>query len=184
MTNARWHFNKVRPSQKNREDTQGAFFAANKDIVSSLVRESIQNSLDARLPVSAGPVRVRFFISDGNSELPWADARQFFDDARPHYAAGDSGLGDCPVENTPCRFLVIEDFNTTGLNGRIREYTQPDPATKNSFYSFLRAEGHSNKSHTDRGRWGIGKTVFFQASRTLEKSIRKGARRGAERGAT
>ncbi|MFQ5688064.1 MAG: hypothetical protein ACE5GV_15560 [Candidatus Scalindua sp.] len=41
--------------------------------------------------------------------------------------------------------------------------TQPEKT--NSFYSFLRAEGQSNKSETDRGRWGIGKFVFPKASR-------------------
>src|SRR5262249_52292996 len=29
----------------------------------------------------------------------------------------------------------------------------------------FRAEGHSDKEETDRGRWGVGKTVFPRASR-------------------
>jgi hypothetical protein len=36
---------------------------------------------------------------------------------------------------------------------------------KNGFFNFFRAKGHSDKAETDRGRWGVGKTVFPRASR-------------------
>lgn len=50
MTQFRWHFNTRRPCDKAREPIQGEFFATD-DISNpgeALVREGIQNSLDAR----------------------------------------------------------------------------------------------------------------------------------------
>jgi len=148
---------------------QGEFFAANTNIASSLIREAIQNSLDARLKNGGlhekTPVKIRIFFSGSESSLPWSRVKPFFNEAWGHYTAGNSGLSSCPEQNEPCKFFVIEDFNTTGLNGDIRQFISPINGEQNSFYSFFRAEGQSNKRHTDRGRWGVGKFVFPKASR-------------------
>ena len=56
-----WRFNTMRPSDKAREPIQGEFFAT--DAISNpgeaLVREGIQNSLDARLNGEKVMVRIR-----------------------------------------------------------------------------------------------------------------------------
>jgi hypothetical protein len=59
---------------------------------------------------------------------------------------------------------VIEDFGTTGLTGSV-EQCWLETAARNPFYFFFRAEGQSGKSERDRGRWGVGKTVFPRSSR-------------------
>ena len=103
MENITWHFSKVAPSRKNREAMQGEFFAANKNITSSLIREAIQNSLDARLnngdSTSHGngcskrpPIKIRVFFSGDQSALAWNNVRPFFSDAWGHYNAEDNGL--------------------------------------------------------------------------------------------
>ena len=173
MEKISWNFSKVTPSRKNREAMQGEFFAANKDTASSLIREAIQNSLDAKPKHDTSsltnehenpPVKIRIYFSGEESALPWNDIKMFFDEAWEHYTADDNGMRNCPEQTEACKFVVIEDFNTTGLIGDVCEYIPPIDR-KNPFYSFFRAEGQSNKSHTDRGRWGVGKFVFPKTSR-------------------
>jgi hypothetical protein len=59
---------------------------------------------------------------------------------------------------------VFEDFGTTGLLGDPAEW-KPASGSRNHFYHFFRAEGRSDKSEKDIGRWGVGKQVFPRASR-------------------
>jgi hypothetical protein len=141
---------------------QGEFFASSSTM-KSLVRESFQNSLDASPANTEGPVKIRIYFSGEENALPPALTLPFLSGAWEHYQARYNGLRNCPANNEHCRYLVIEDFNTTGLNGNISEYTTP--VKTNSFYSFFRSEGQSNKCETDRGRWGIGKFVLPKASR-------------------
>ena len=162
MTNTSWHFNKISPSRKNREAMQGEFFASGSTI-ESLIRESFQNSLDAKSDNTDGPVKIRIYNSGKEGALSPDLTSIFISDAWKHYQAHDNGLHNRPGNDEHCRYFVIEDFNTTGLNGNISEYTTPEKT--NSFYSFFRAEGQSNKKEADRGRWGIGKFVFPKASR-------------------
>jgi len=162
MPDTTWYFKEISPSFKNREAMQGEFFASGSTI-KSLIRESFQNSLDAKLNDCEGPVKIRIYFSDEENALHTEQISPFVSDAWAHFQARDNGLRNRPGNDEQCRYLVIEDFNTTGLNGDISEYTTPEKT--NSFYSFFRAEGQSNKRETDRGRWGIGKFVFPKASR-------------------
>jgi hypothetical protein len=59
-------------------------------------------------------------------------------------------------------YLVIEDFGTRGLCGDPARYEDPPPAGDghHDFYWFWRNVGRSGKAGGDRGRWGVGKTVF------------------------
>ena len=56
----------------------------------------------------------------------------------------ENGLRDAPNKKDPCKFLVFEDFGTTGLRGDI-EQAFDEPGNKNSFYYFFRAEGRTGK---------------------------------------
>ena len=62
----------------------------------------------------------------------------------------------------PCRFIVIEDFNTTGLRGDPERVWEPKEGERRGeeFYYFFRAEGRSSKTGADRGNWGVGKYTF------------------------
>ena len=163
MVQAKWHFQEVDPRYKNREAMQGEFFSSGSTI-KGLVREAIQNSLDAKSENSEDPVRIRIYYSGDTHALQSDDLAPFVSEVWPHYHAHGNGLKNCPSKDAKCKFLVIEDFNTTGLNGDIYEYQRPEDA--NQFYYFFRAEGQSSKSKKDRGRWGIGKFVFPRSSRT------------------
>jgi hypothetical protein len=116
MQEISWHFSKVVPSRKNREAMQGEFFASNKNIAASVIREAIQNSIDAGCKL---PVKIRIYFSETKGALQWSKLESFLDKAWPHYTAEGSGLKNCPQKADHCKFLVIEDFNTSGLNGDI-----------------------------------------------------------------
>ncbi len=163
-----WRFNPKRPSDKTRDPVVGEFFASDaiKGAGEALVREGIQNALDARADENVdGAVRVRICLSEADAALTPAQSIQWFSTAWPHYLAPGNGLraGDvCP--ELPCRFLVFEDFGTTGLIGDQHQYEEREGA-KNPFFYFFRAEAKTAKEGDDRGRWGVGKQVFPRASR-------------------
>ncbi len=167
----RWYFNQPKPGDTNREPIGGEFFATDaiRNPAEALVRESIQNSLDAGR--NGETVRVRFFLSDEQCQLLPEKTVPYLEEGWPHFQAERNGLKDAPQQKDACRFLVIEDFGTTGLIGNVEQW-QPFAEIKNPFYYFFRAEGQSGKGELDRGRWGIGKTVFPRSSRMFGLTVR------------
>jgi len=161
----RWHFRMKQANECERNPTTGEYFdeEAIDRPAQALVREVIQNSLDAR--AGEGPVRVRFFCSGNASALPVTRARYWFDELWPHLRAPGSGLRTVPNSPQTCPYLVAEDFGTKGLEGDISARNLPlnaNVANKNHFYAFFRAEGISENTG-GRGRWGVGKTVFARS---------------------
>ncbi len=160
---ATWIFRKKSPAEKSRNPMQDEFFASNSE-AGALVREAIQNSLDARLDENH-PVRVRFLIANDTKRLDWDATTEWIDsEAWNHFKVSGSGLKDIPSDDSGCPFLVYEDFNTKGLNGDILQNAECD-GVKNAFYYFLRAEGQSDKKEGELGSWGVGKIVFPKSSR-------------------
>lgn len=158
-----WKFSNTHKDAKNRQPVHEAFFddADNLDDVSSLVRESIQNSIDARVDFKS-PVKVSFRLSKLNVDSP--GLQQQFAGLAPHMHA-TRGISVDEELKRGCRYLVVEDFNTTGLRGYTHN-EMPTDATKKTenFYYFVHAEGDTNKSDGDKGKWGIGKVVFPKIS--------------------
>lgn len=161
-----WHFLTKRPGDTARNPVTGEYFdeEAIELPAQALVREAIQNSLDAHS--STDPIRVRFYVSGQAHPLTANRANSWFKDAWPHFKSPDSGLRSAQVSAQPgdCAFIVVEDFGTKGLEG--------DPAAsdlgigtaeRNHFYAFFRAEGIS-ENIGGRGKWGVGKTVYPRSS--------------------
>ena len=80
------------------------------------------------------------------------------------------------------KYLVFEDFNTKGLEGKPEEFYVENNGDKvpHNFYYFWRNVGRSGKTDNQLGRWGLGKTVFPASSRintfwglTVRKSDQK-----------
>jgi len=159
-----WIFEVKRSSQKSRDPMQASFFTnySIDDDTHALVREAIQNSLDARSKKETHqPVRVRFFVGTHDAGSKIMDS-YISDEAWKHFNAFDNGLKSPPTRADDCKFLVYEDFHTSGLIGN-ESATEPEKG--NSFYYFMRAEGQSGKDEGERGRHGIGKYVFPYTSR-------------------
>ena len=165
---ATWRFREMQPGEINVDPIEGEFFTTEAigSITDALVRESIQNSLDAAQ--GNEPVAVRFsFFSKPN---PGYDAKviskKYIDGLSPHLQAKHSGLQDTPSSAESINYLLIEDYGTRGLQGDVLQYDDlDDDFKKNDFYYFWRNIGRTRKEATDLGRWGLGKTVFQAASR-------------------
>ena len=166
--NPRWHFNLRRASDRMRDSANDAFFTAEslENLSEALVREGIQNSLDAARRESGGvrQVRVRIqFVANAPQNVREYLARHFHT-AQENF---ERGLDRPDLESlfkSDCGYIAFEDFGTRGLTGDVNEW-RLERAEQNAFFSFFRAEGRSAKSGENLGRWGIGKQVFPTASR-------------------
>ena len=180
-----WRFARMTDAQVNQDPVQGQFFTSESDLPERLVRESIQNSMDARLPGQT--VRIRFAFSGAPGALSSAQARPYLDGLERHFEAvnqparrrqramsGKSGKSGNEVKEQaaiyqaaqllrqPMTYLAVEDFGASGLTGDIRANGSIEPG--NDFWGFFRAVGISVKDSTTGGSWGLGKWVFPDAS--------------------
>lgn len=146
-----------------RNPVSGDFFSqdAIEDASEALVREAVQNSLDAARAGQQVVVRLRVIESLGR--LAQNRIGKILEGLEPHLLAQGNGLLHPPGIFDCERYAVVEDFGTTGLEGDPSEW-DPDAGAKNDFFAFFRAEGYSSKEGEDRGRWGVGKTVFPRSS--------------------
>lgn len=153
-----WLFKKLTEGDLERNPHEAEFFnVGDIDKSASLVREVIQNSLDAKLSTDK-PIRVRFAF--GKHKKSKDDI--YYDELIKHIKS--SGL--LPQEYTTCdyiSFLTIEDFETTGLDGPVTR-EEMSKAGGSNYYNFWWREGISQKEGKKMGRWGLGKTAFHVAS--------------------
>ena len=177
MTDISWQFRKKVRAEMNQDPMQREFFESEPKNT-RLVRESIQNSLDAGIAhVSSGvedqPVRVRFSLAGIHHPLPADRAERYFTRLAPHIDAIpelDDAIRALAARNDLTRdgvpFIVVEDAGTIGLEGDYEqdEYSEGKQADNNHFYWFFRNVGRSGKGDTDNGSWGLGKWVFPDAS--------------------
>ncbi len=152
----KWHFSPQLNDQVETEVTQRDQFN-NDDVAISetIVREAVQNSLDAAQS-DHGRVRVEFRWLDKNSGLKPEFFRSLFDGQIEHARASGMDLDSIDFDNPSA--LVIEDFGTHGLTGSVNKKDQ------NNFSDFWRRHGKSHKTGKSRGRWGLGKLVYSQTS--------------------
>lgn len=177
MTDIRWQFRKMDRAEMNQDPMQREFFEG-EPINTRLVRESIQNSLDAGIahasPDGKGEaVRVRFSLAGIRNPLPAYRAERYFTDLAPHLDAipelddtirALAAHNDLTHDDVP--FIVVEDAGTVGLDGDCEQErdSESTPADNNHFFWFFRNVGRSGKGDTDNGSWGLGKWVFPDAS--------------------
>ena len=161
------------PSEPNQNPFQGEFFTSG--LADRFVRESVQNSLDAR--AGEAPVTVRFTISGPDGAVAKERAGRYLDGLGPHLRAAlqvenanlgldlfdSSALGRrAALLDGPIPFLCVEDFGTTGLLGDVA--ANDIEAQGNDFWGFFRSIGISPKGSDAGGSWGLGKWVFPDAS--------------------
>ena len=131
----------------------------------SLVREIIQNSLDAALPDLNEPVKVDFAYFDMSREkVPDVDN---FQDVLQKCMKSNSGEPDAYkffkeaddlLKRPTIKVLRISDHNTIGLEGS-------NSCKKGTSWSRLVKEsGSSNKGQNSGGSFGIGKSAAFACS--------------------
>ena len=170
LDGAHWRFARMSPSQVNQDPVQGEFFTAAADLPDRLVRESIQNSLDARRPGET--VKVRFAFSGAERALPVEKARQYLIGLDSHIQAVADGPADSAEAaamrlaleclGRPMTYLTVGDSGTTGLLGDVDANREREAG--NDFWGFFRSVGISPKGEDSGGSWGLGKWVFPDAS--------------------
>jgi len=150
----------------NVDPIEGEFFSTEVlgSLPDALVREAIQNSLDAGIPGEQVKILISFPSSDRYLRPPASE--DYLKGLGIHLDSENSGLPERVALTDPMDFILIEDFGTRGLEGDIREdEDRGGQEGKNDFFYFWRNIGRAVEGTTARGRWGLGKTVFQAASR-------------------
>lgn len=152
----KWHFSRQLADQVETEVTQrDQFNNDDVDISETIVREAVQNSLDAAVDETT-KVKVIFKWVDKESGLDPSFFQSLFKDQIHHAEAAELEIQDLNFDDP--RALVIEDFGTSGLTGSI------NTKDNNNFTDFWRRHGKSHKTGKSRGRWGLGKLVYSVTS--------------------
>lgn len=155
-----WVVPKIGPQDTQQNSSLDRFFDEQPKPV-ALVRESIQNSMDASLGVEE-PVKVCFSFNAVESE-----------DLKPFFEAQNGNLIEhlktCGIsEKTGAiRTLTIEDFNTEGLTGETDNTKVVDEANNpvaGNFIGFWWSEGQSSKRRGSGGSHGVGKVKLSTSS--------------------
>jgi hypothetical protein len=137
------------------------------DITKTFGRETIQNSLDAKIPGETKPVHLR---------ISWLEFEK--DDFFVRNIDGlTSSLKKMPggldiqdnFQENPS-FLILEDFNTTGLTGNMKPtdvdlHKDKESGKINNFYNYYYSLGESDKTGTQGGRRGTGRSTHNAASK-------------------
>ena len=165
--NCKWHFAK---QLGGREDGPNDPMQDNfkKTPYASLIRESIQNSLDVPLDTNQ-PVRMEFTISRIRArEYPnFFELKKHIQGCMKHFPYNDDAkLTYQPMldylnslgEKDNLYYIKVSDYNTIGM-----EYVKGD--TSQPFYAFVRAAGVSSKNDASAGgSFGFGKAAYFYIS--------------------
>jgi len=151
----KWHFVPQPQNLVETEVTQRDQFRNDEvDLSDTIVREAVQNSLDAA--IGDNQVRVNFRWVNGGSGLHNGYLQELFDGHLEHAAAAGIELNELDFDNPSA--LIIEDFGTRGLTGSV------DQKDDDNFTDFWRRHGRSHKTGRSRGRWGLGKLVYSSSS--------------------
>lgn len=126
---AQWFFSEKGVNDKERDPGWDEYFSSNRSTVESLVRESIQNSLDAA-KLKGNTAHVRIFYSGSEAALEPSAIQPYIAGAVAHFNAPECGL---PPATGACDYFVIEDFNTDGLVGDVLADNEKEP-----YFKFLK----------------------------------------------
>lgn len=169
MIKPQWHFQPHVMGMPECTPLTEEFFK-NGSRIESVVREAIQNSIDAKEKKTKS-VRVRIYCSGEGKALSAKSYKKYRLGAEDRYADKGSGLVKPPADTEDCIYLVVEDFNTTGLTGDIAykpSRNEEDRAKCNYYNYFFKVNDTSStgkNSGDTLGSWGTGKATFTRASR-------------------
>lgn len=157
-------FEKSNYLSRNTTDKLDDFFNE-QDIVTSVVRESLQNILDAPAEEGDGgkAVKARFSFKD----IPWENFRDYATtnerkSLNDHLNSPTLDRHAQSFENQPIRTLLIEDYNTRGLTG---SFDKDEPNSDSNLVNFWWNSGKGNKGRKgSNGSAGVGKICFISAS--------------------
>ncbi|MGW5608865.1 hypothetical protein ACWEWI_22700 [Streptomyces sp. NPDC003753] len=161
MTEPRWFSQPYPPEGASAaEGIRNQLGRPELDLLTILVRESAQNSWDARLPQSTAPVDYRIDT--------WTVGPAHTAAWRELLLAGAPNGGDFPLRDTlkrgSVRVLAVSDRGTRGLGGPTRADNAVGP--ERDFVSFIRNIGEPRDTELGGGTYGFGKGIFYLLSKS------------------
>ena len=140
-------------------------FFNEQDIVTSVVRESVQNILDAPAEEAEGSkaVLARFSFKD----ISWENFKRYATtnekkSLNDHLNSPTLERHAQSFEAKTIRTLLVEDFNTRGLTG---SFNKDEPNSQSNLVNFWWNSGNGNKGKRgSNGSAGVGKICFIAAS--------------------
>lgn len=116
-------------------------------LIDIIVREALQNSLDATIKGSK-KTKVDFVVDSFKSE-----------ELAPYFEEIDSKL--IKLYGGHQKFISFSDKNTIGLTGNYTS-TEPDILRKSNFHKLVFGIGQHQEQEGAGGSWGYGKTSYFR----------------------
>lgn len=156
---ATWVFPPTAPFQvQGRDLSEDNFAQEDRSSLEILMREALQNPLDARSPDNTGPVKVRISVLGPD---------EFDQSYLANLTGGEFGArliasgGEVLPVIAGATVLVLEDFGTTGLQGKWDD--QNADGTGENWNAFWFREGEGAKSALgSNGRAGQGKITYYR----------------------
>lgn len=140
------------------QSLQNAMGKTSLDMWNVLLRESLQNSWDAR-----SGEQITFDISEKALSVEETSTllNNVFAELPPE---GASVHIRQKVTRGQIRVLTISDYGTRGLEGPVRANVEPSPGERSDFADFIRNFGRSHSKGLEGGTYGLGKGVLYSAS--------------------
>lgn len=142
--------------------------------LSSLARESAQNSNDARLPGETADLVYSFIVLSGEDRKRFEEAVAWHE-VEPHLGAmaeaamgavtaGQLQSGLAALKSADSLTLLrVADYGARGLTGP--EFAEGDAEEYGNFVKLCRLDLYSGKDKTSGGSFGLGKAVYWRFSR-------------------
>jgi hypothetical protein len=130
------------------------------DRLETVLREAVQNSIDASLDRNEVRIRIRYRSLAARQVLLLADT--VF--AHTPWIGSDPGGLLATLGRTRLPVLEISDFGTTGLDGPTRADRFPDANTRTNFVDFVCNIGTPRDRTGGGGTYGFGKSAYYAAS--------------------
>ena len=134
-----------------------------------LVREALQNSVDARREAAEAPVAVRIerLSVTGSEKAKLVSALRLADEPlgrQTHFGLpSGNALETITDDDVPLSLLIISDFNTKGLGGNFGGTGDDDHFGR--LVINLGVDDKADASSVSGGSFGFGKTVYGKASK-------------------
>lgn len=156
LTNLEWFPKPFGPGDTDGQGAQRLLGQPDLDLHQLLVRETAQNSWDARLSgsVPTFELRLRDLNPDVRDVLQWNVFRDY---------AENLGLWDA-LRSTNLRAVEVVDRGTKGLGGLTRNDIEVPPGTITDFADLVLTVGAPPDQEAGGGTYGFGKTAAYMAS--------------------
>ena len=168
----KWHFKKLMAGEALIDTVGGEFFSLEALKDEALPRETGQNSLDSNTKLNRqieDDKKLILKIQFHETSKKTLEQSVFLKGLYQHSSNPDSGIPQhsVPQLDQKFKYLVIEDFNTTGVRGDM-DFNAFGENQDQDLFNLYRSIGMTGKdldNEDNLGSWGLGKNMYAQTSR-------------------